>query len=62
MMILNPVRLTIMLDITQGSVQACRVIGGTGHKDNKSTDKPETWTRGVLDLYASGRGLRRLFP
>lgn len=50
MMILNPVRLTTILAITQGAVQACGVIGGIGHKDSKSTDKPETWTRGVLVL------------
>lgn len=42
MMILNPVRLTTMLAITQGAVQAWGVIGGIGHKDSKSTDKPET--------------------
>lgn len=50
MMILNPVRLTTMLAITQGAVQACGVIGGIGYKDSKSIDKPETWTRGALDL------------
>lgn len=55
MMILNPVRLTMTLAITQGAVQACGVTEGIGHKDNKSTEIPETWTRGVLDLCCQWR-------